>query len=32
MTVNPAFLNAINQLAELSDIVFAQGMPMCILS
>lgn len=25
MTVNPAFLNAINQLAELSDIVFAQG-------
>lgn len=25
MVVNPAFLNAINQLAELSDIVFAQG-------
>ncbi|CNK88719.1 ImcF domain-containing protein [Yersinia enterocolitica] len=25
MTVNPAFLNAINQLAEISDIVFAQG-------
>lgn len=25
MSVNPAFLTAINQLAELSDIVFAQG-------
>ncbi|CRY56871.1 ImcF domain-containing protein [Yersinia intermedia] len=25
MTVNPAFLNAINQLADISDIVFAQG-------
>ncbi|CQD33887.1 ImcF-related family protein [Yersinia mollaretii] len=25
MTINPAFLNAINQLAEISDIVFAQG-------
>lgn len=25
MIINPAFLNAINQLAEISDIVFAQG-------
>ncbi|CAK9886237.1 MAG: hypothetical protein XXXJIFNMEKO3_02665 [Candidatus Erwinia impunctatus] len=25
MTVNPAFLAAINQLADLSDIIFAQG-------
>lgn len=25
MTVNPAFLNAINQLADISDIIFAQG-------
>ena len=25
MTVNPAFLTAINQLADISDIVFAQG-------
>lgn len=25
MTVNPAFLDAINQLADISDIVFAQG-------
>lgn len=25
MTVNPAFLSAINQLADISDIVFAQG-------
>lgn len=25
MTVNPAFLSAINQLADISDIIFAQG-------
>lgn len=25
ITVNPAFLNAINQLAEISDIIFSQG-------
>ena len=25
MTVNPAFLTAINQLADISDVVFAQG-------